>query len=213
MIQFEVSGDFACFTMPEAKAERMSYPIITPSSARNLIASIIWKPAIRWIITKIYLLSPIKYITIKRNEIDCKAGKKPINILDHRAQRVSTILKDVHYAIEAKAELTKKGIEQNQDVKKYIGMFNKRLDKGQHAITPYLGCREFTAYVSPVSDPLKPFPISIDMGNIFYDRYYENDIKSSDPKFKKSRNFFFKGNMENGVLIVPDRADIMGEFA
>lgn len=95
-----VKGDLACYTMPEAKAERMSYPVITPSSARAVVGAVFWKPEIRWVVQKIKLLKPVKYISIKTNEVGRIADGEPVDVTENRIQRVSTILKDVAYEIE-----------------------------------------------------------------------------------------------------------------
>lgn len=108
----EVWGDFACFTRPEMKVERMSYDVITPSAARAIFESILWKPAIRWNITKIEVLRPIRWISVRRNEVNKKitspSPKQMTNnhllgmyIEDERQQRAGLLLKDVHYRIHA----------------------------------------------------------------------------------------------------------------
>lgn len=98
----EVWGPMACFTRPELKVERVSYDVITPSAARAIFEAIFWKPAIHWQVTKIEVLNPIKWASIKRNEVGAVASKNPIYIEDKRQQKNTLLLKDVRYRIWAK---------------------------------------------------------------------------------------------------------------
>ena len=199
-ITFEVSGPFACFTKPEF-SERMSYPIITPSAARNLTESIFWKPAIQWEIVRIRLLKPIQFITVKRNEINSYARKTPIDVTKtkNRTQRVSVLLKDVSYEITVRALMLDKG----QDAEKFSSILERRIRKGQHFAMPYLGCREFTAFVKP-SENASAVPLSADFGQMLFDQRYPKDDKET-PEY-----FLFSAQMERGVINVPSRKEIMG---
>lgn len=199
-------GDVACFTRPELKAERVSYTVMTPSAARGVLEAILWKPAIRWRVDRIKVLSPIRWIAFRRNEVGSRAsapaaavidngGIAPVLIVeDDRAQRNTVALRNVDYVIEAHFELTDRaGSEDNP--RKFADMFERRLEKGQHFHQPYLGCREFVADVSPVTDDAPP-PIdhSQDLGLMLWDIDFGPD---------KNRARFFRARLDNGVMEVP----------
>lgn len=164
----EVWGDYACFTRPEMKVERVSYEVITPSSARAIFEAILWKPAIVWNIKKIEVLKPIKWISVKRNEVSvvASANKKCIFTEDNIQQRAGLFLKEVRYRITAELNfiepekrfnsrnslyehtierLKREFVESDEKEEKYIAMFERRAGKGQCFNQPYLGCREFSA--------------------------------------------------------------------
>lgn len=213
----EVWGDYACFTRPELKVERVSYDVITPSAARAIFEAIFWKPAIRWQITKIEVLNPIKWVNIRRNEVGAVASKNPIYIEDKRQQKNSLMLQDVCYRIWATLEFipvskrnaTKNPLIDNEEVEmlrkdenpgKYNAMFERRARKGQCFNQPYLGTRECVAsfrFVDYTSEELTaPIPESKDLGIMLYDMDFKD--KSSDA-------MFYRAQMTNGVIIVPPR--------
>lgn len=224
-----VKGPFACFTRPELKVERVSYDVITPSAARAIFQAIFWKPAIRWQITKIEVLSPIKHFTIKRNEVAKTMSPKSDGVIieDERAQKFSYILRDVDYRIYARMiyipvdkrseECRKKYEEEYTETEKkaenpgkYQGIFERRAGAGQCFTMPYLGAREFTCNFELVTDPehAEPRPISEsrDFGIMLYDLDFDN--KRSDQKGHKDiPAMFYLANMENGVILVPDLID------
>ena len=151
----EVTGEFACFTGPEMKVERVSYDVMTPSSARAVFESILWKPAIRWHISKIEVLKPIRWVSIRRNEVGAVvsvrnaqeamnkgSGHLALNIEDERQQRAGLFLRDVAYRIHAHFELLP-NMGENNTIGKFLDMFERRAGKGQCINQPYLGCREF----------------------------------------------------------------------
>lgn len=167
----EVAGDYACFTRPEMKVERVSYDVITPSAARAIYSAIFWKPAIRWHITKIEVLNPICWTSVRRNEVAAVASGKSIIIEDARQQRAGLLLRDVKYRLFAELEyieprdrpkvinpapdwmteeeemtMLKESELVRPDEKpgKYLAMFERRASKGQYFAHPYLGCREFS---------------------------------------------------------------------
>ena len=158
----EIRGDFACFTRPELKVERVSYDVITPSTARNIFQCIFWKPAIQWHVRRIEVLKPIRRTSIRRNEVGSTMSHKatkPLFIEENRQQRTAYILRDVAYRIYAEMEFiplekrTKKQQEECKDPKaeapeKYDAIFLERATKGQCFTQPYLGCREFPAPLS-----------------------------------------------------------------
>ena len=150
-IKLRVWGDYALFTRPEMKVERVSYDVMTPSAARGILEAIYWKPEIRWIIDRIHVLKSVRFENIRRNELSSKASvtEKTMRngnvavcqfIEDDRQQRASMVLKDVEYIIEAHFELT--GTD-NSDPGKHLAIFERRVKKGQCFHRPYFGCREF----------------------------------------------------------------------
>ena len=143
----EISGELACFTRPELKVERVSYPVITPSAARNILMAILWKPAIRWQIQKLEILKPIQWTNIRRNEVGIKMSERSgsLYIEDNRQQRASILLKDVAYRIHADFDMTSEAGEGDNYVK-FAEMFKRRAKKGQYFHQPYLGCREFPCH-------------------------------------------------------------------
>ena len=211
----EVWGDMACFTRPELKVERVSYDVITPSAARAIFEAIFWKPAIHWQITKIEVLNPIKWTSVRRNEVGAVASKSVIYIEDKRQQKNSLLLKDVRYRIWAKMEyrpVAKRKAEGNlfahepgkdENPMKYYQMFERRASKGRCFNQPYLGTREFSAsfrWVDAETEQLQP-AISEeqggtkDLGIMLYDMDY-TDTKSPQP-------MFYRPQMNEGVIIVP----------
>jgi len=181
-IRVKVFGDFACFTRPDLKVERMSYPCMTPSAARGILDSILWKPEFKWYVRRILVLKPVRYFSIKRNELNSKQGVVPLDIetmekttsgsykAKYRAQRTSVILRDVAYVIEASI------FQDSFDVKnppvKYVEMFHRRVRKGQCFRRPYLGTREFSCEFKVVTEEDTPIPDTIPIGSLFYDMFY-----------------------------------------
>ena len=208
----EVSGDFACFTRPEMKVERVSYDVITPSAARSIFETILWKPAIQWHIDKIEILKPIKWTNLRRNEVGSvlsvskiksamnKAGDLSLYIEDERQQRAGLFLRDVAYRLHAHFTLTDRaGLTDN--TAKFSDMFTRRAKKGQCINQPYLGCREFSCAFQLIdsSDESKKPAIdeTRDLGWMLFDLDYDNS-KSPAP-------LFFNPSMKQGVIEVPDR--------
>ncbi|WP_407401434.1 type I-C CRISPR-associated protein Cas5c [Sodaliphilus sp.] len=203
----EVWGDMACFTRPELKVERVSYDVITPSAARAIFEAIFWKPAFRWQVTKIEVLSPIKWTSIRRNEVGALASKSPIYIEDKRQQKNSLLLKDVHYRLWAKLVFIpqrdrkeEKRTSNDENPMKYYEMFERRASKGQCFNQPYLGCREFSASFRLVNagEALTPaIPEDRDLGIMLYDMDFTNP--------KDIQAMFYRARMEQGVIVVPDK--------
>lgn len=207
----EVWGPIACFTRPELKVERVSYDVITPSAARAVFEAIFWKPAIHWQVTKIELLQPIKWTSIRRNEVGATASKNPIFIEDKRQQKNSLMLRDVRYRIYARLEFIpiRKRKEQPNTVEhpdenpaKYYAMFERRASKGQCFTQPYFGTRECSAsfkLVDPEKDALDtPINESRDLGIMLYDMDFEANMKNPPA-------MFYRAKMEKGVIIVPPK--------
>jgi CRISPR-associated protein Cas5d len=215
----EVRGDFACFTRPEMKVERVSYDVMTPSAARAVFEAILWKPAIRWQVTQIEVLRPIKWISLRRNEVGkvvsnrnvesvMKSGRGEFGLYveDERQQRAGLFLRDVAYRIHARVDLLPAAGEMNSPGK-FLDMFERRAERGQCINQPYLGCREFAAafdLVDPVREPASPISESRDLGWMLYDLDYGNQ---ADPRPR-----FFKPFMERGVVRVPawESAEVRG---
>ncbi len=150
-IKLYIEGDFALFTRPEMKGERVSYDVITPSAARGVLEAIYWKPQIRWVVKKIHVLKPIRFFNFRRNELGCRmTSKKGVAIEDNRQQRASLLLRDVAYVIEAEFEVLGRRFERNGPelpesdcAAKHLEMFKRRARSGQCFQQPYFGCREF----------------------------------------------------------------------
>ena len=222
----EVSGDYACFTRPEMKVERVSYDVITPSAARAIFEAILWKPAFRWQVNKIEVLNPIKWISIRRNEVGAVASKytEQLFIEDHRQQRAGLFLRDVRYRLHAELVFVPIGkrvtdrpvartvqkaakiefIQQyprDENPGKYNAMFARRASKGQCFNQPYLGCREFSCSFRLLDDTAKvvyePPPISESRDLGFM--LYDLDFSNPDEPCPA----FFRPRMDNGVIIVP----------
>ena len=212
-VKVHVWADYACFTRPEMKVERVSYDVITPSAARGVLEAIYWKPEITWVIDRLYVLKPIRFMQMRRNEVGCKAsaanahsamkagkGNLGIFVEEERQQRAATILKDVAYLVEA--HFTIRSGENNAG--KHLDIFNRRLAGGQCFQRPYLGCREFAADFGPVADPPPSLPAEFagtrDLGFMLHDIDFKNNMT---PRF-------FRATMQDGVIDVPpfDAAEV-----
>ncbi|MDR2753616.1 MAG: type I-C CRISPR-associated protein Cas5c [Oscillospiraceae bacterium] len=205
-IKVAVWGDYALFTRPEMKVERVSYDVMTPSAARGIIEAVYWKPAIKWVIDKIAVCEPIRFTNIRRNEVKEKItgsrvrtamtnGELPEPIVAAKAiqQRAAMVLKDVCYSIEAHFELTGKAGETDTKEKHY-NIALRRLQKGQCYHQPCFGCREFPAKFA-LADALPhkaPIAESRDLGYMLYDMDFldKEDIQPT----------FFRARLQNGVL-------------
>lgn len=177
----KVGGDYACFTNPNLKVERVSYPVMTPAAARGILEAIFWKPAFRWEIRSITVLKPIKTLSVMRNEIEDRQSAKPIVIEEKRQQRVSLVLKDVEYVIAADIVLVWK----SERIEKYRDQFRRRLDRGACHHTPYLGTREFASWFEPAPGNETP-EVAIDnqyLGVMFFDTAYIKSESRPDMRF------------------------------
>lgn len=191
IVRVKVSGDFACFTRPDLKVERMTYPCMTPSAARGVLDSILWKPEFQWYIRRILVLNPVKFFSIKRNEINAKQGKSPLIIEERRTQRNSIILRDVSYIIEA--SIYQQQFDGTNPPVKYVEMFKRRIRKGQCYRRPFLGTREFAAEFSEVVHSEKPIQDTIPIGSMLFDIFY-------DETGKPSPLYFYDVAVVEGVL-------------
>lgn len=204
----EVSGDFACYTRPEMKVERVSYDLITPSAARAVFESILWKPAIRWHMRRIEVLRPVRWISVRRNEVASVIstrnviaamnegrGQLGLYVEDDRQQRAGLFLRDVAYRLHSDLEFLPARAP-NDTLTKYAEMFARRAEKGQCVNQPYLGCREFAARFRLVTDPAAEPPaeasVDGDLGWMLYDLDFAH---TDDP-----RPQFFRARVDRGVL-------------
>ena len=213
MIRVEVKGDFACFSRPEFKAERVSYDIITPSAARGILEAVFWHPGMKFLINKIFVLSEIAFTNIKRNELASKVSasnvQKVINgnngplylATSQDIQQISImLLKNVHYIIEAHFDMTEKA-NASDNPGKFQVMIKRRLRKGQNYYQPYLGCREFPAEVSLFEGDINNLSLAYaneerDLGFMLYDMDY-SDKENITP-------MFFRAILKNGILDLTD---------
>lgn len=209
-IRLKVWGDFALFTRPELKVERLTYDVMTPSAARGVLEAIHWKPSIRWVIDRIHVLSPIRHQSIRRNEVGHKAPagniKRAMNrgdleglgilVDEDRQQRASTVLVRPAYLIEAHFVLTDKaGPEDNEG--KHLDIFNRRAHRGQCFHQPCLGTREFAAHFEWVApDAALPTAVSEsrDLGLMLWD---------IDHSVASRPSLFFRAKLVEGVMAVP----------
>jgi CRISPR-associated protein Cas5d len=205
----EISGDFACFTRPEMKVERVSYDVITPSAARAVFEAIFWKPAICWHVRRIEVLAPIRWINLRRNEVasvistrnaqQAMAGGEgdlAIYVEDDRQQRAGLFLRDAAYRVHADLEiLSDRG--DPEPPQKFFAMFERRAAAGQCVNQPYLGCREFAARFRLVTDSTSerpPIAETRDLGWMLHDLDFRNP---ADPQ-----PVFFRAEMRAGVIDV-----------
>lgn len=209
-IKLHCWGEWACFTRPEMKVERVSYDVMTPSAARGVVEAIYWKPEIRWQIDRITVLNPIKFTSVRRNEVKEKIGagtvakamKDGIGNLafyvdegDNRQQRATLMLRDVGYVIDAHFNL----VGGPDNIAKHLDQFNRRARKGSCFTRPYLGCREFAADFAllEAESAMPAIHASLagerDLGWMLHDIDFVDD--------KQAR--FFRALMRDGVIDVP----------
>lgn len=205
----EVWGDYACFSRPEMKVERVSYDVMTPSAARGLIEAIYWHPGMKWVIDRIYVCSPIRFTNIRRNEVkDTISIRNAKTVMEHGGelylatpesiqQRAAMVLRDVHYVIEAHFEMTTRA-NATDNPGKFQEIMCRRLEKGQFYHQPCFGVREFPANFRPCHH-LPDCPEELlgekDLGWMLLDMDYR-DKENITPKF-------FRATLRNGVLEVP----------
>lgn len=208
-VRLRVWGVFACFSRPEFKVERVSYPVITPSAARGVLEAVFWKPEFRYEIRRVGILKLGTQTVILRNELKNRQGDNPIFIEDKRQQRSSLILKDVEYLIEADAVLRPHATD---PIGKYLDQFNRKAEKGQCHHTPYLGTREFAAAFEPANGEIPP-PLDLPIGSMLFDIAFVEDASRVEMEFKRpQRNepakgyaqaLFFDATVKEGWLDVP----------
>ncbi|MFN2509260.1 MAG: type I-C CRISPR-associated protein Cas5c [Chthoniobacterales bacterium] len=212
-IKLRVWGEFALFSRPEMKAERVSYDVPTPSAARGILEAIYWKPQIRWVIDRIHVLAPIRFTNIRRNEVAQKIpyrsvttamnSGEPISLAieDYRQQRASLLVRDVDYVFEAHFEVLDRRLEKAgpemalKDCEgKHLDMFNRRARSGQFHHAPVLGCREFPAKFSLIEGevPQSELKGEQDLGFMLYDIDFANAMTP----------IFYRAQMIDGIIDV-----------
>ena len=209
-IRMEVWGEYALFTRPEMKAERVSYDVITPSAARGLLESVFWHPGLKWNICSIRVCAPIEFVNIRRNEVKSVCNLKTAKTVMERGtgelwlatsediqQRAATLLKNVHYVIEAEFEMTDKA-SPTDNPGKFQDIMKRRLRRGQCYSMPYFGTREFPVKFE-LCEQLPPCPEELlgehDLGWMLLDMDY------SDPA--NITPMFFRAKLVDGVMEVP----------
>ena len=209
-IRLQVWGDYACFTRPEMKVERVSYDVMTPSAACGILDAIHWKPAIRWVVDRIHVLNEIRFDNVRRNEVGSKIGvgnvKKAMKggevelcqyVNEDRQQRATLLLRDVAYVIEAHFEMTDQaGLEDSPE--KHYNIFLRRARQGQCYQQPFLGCREFSAAFHLIENtgplPHSPYQgVEKDLGWMLWGIDF---VENMTPRF-------FRALMKDGVIEVP----------
>lgn len=207
-VRLEVWGDYACFTRPEMKVERVSYDVMTPSAARGILEAIFWHPGMKYVIDRIHVLSPIAFANIRRNEVKSKVSASAVyehmtgggkdlylNTSEDIQQRAAMVLQNVRYVIDAHFELVPDKMGAGDNVGKFSEMLKRRIEKGQCYHRPYFGCREFPVQFQMWEE--KDIPTAYpnetrDLGFMLFDMDYH------DPQ--NIRPMFFRAKLENGVL-------------
>jgi CRISPR-associated protein Cas5d len=216
-VRIKISGDFACFTRPEAKVERVSYPLPTPSAARNILDSICWRPEMRWIVTSIAVLKPIRYISIRRNEVQSKIS--PLSVKTWMSDpskyeplaagagantdgtpRNSLLLRDVAYVVEAYPFVFDKSGDNTP--MKYVSMLQRRVENGQCFQRPSLGCREFAADFAIAAESDQPISVTEDLGRMLYDIIFRSEGNQA---------IFFDARLTGGVMDTRPEAVLTGD--
>lgn len=205
-LEMRLWGDYACFTRPEMKVERVSYPVLTPSAARGALEAVFWKPEVDWVVEEIHVLRPIRYFSLLRNEVNSRQTVQvargwalnggSYNASEDRAQRHTLGLRDVAYLIRAQFRLRPHATE---NIAKYRDQFRRRVAQGQCFATPFLGCREFSAQFGPPVVGELPIAQTEDLGPMLL------DLQFAAGKSGRAQPRFFRASLEAGVLYVPNR--------
>lgn len=214
LLEVKVWGDWACFTRPEMKVERVSYPVMTPSAARGVLEAIFWKPQFRWDVHEIVVLNPIAYFSILRNEVNTVASDRSALAWatsgggyvasDDRAQRHTLGLRDVAYIIRADI-VVQPGVDEHPA--KFRDQFRRRVARGQCYAQPYLGCREFTAFFGePGPEDVPREPLTMTVGRMLDDLdYLPGGSGAAIPRFfhAEIRNGILRPGARQGVIHAP----------
>ena len=198
-INIEVWGDFACFSMPFARVERLTYPFPTPSAARGVLSALYLKPKeFRWQINRIEVLHPIRYINFKRNEVKCTVGSEPIFTDEERTQRQTTALQNVRYRIAA--SIVPRPAFTGKEAQLYEQAL-RRIRGGKCYFQPSLGLREFACYFEESDGTRPPIQASLDAGLMVYDLFTPEDVAVT--KKTKIQMSLFHAVMKDGVILIP----------
>lgn len=211
-IAVKVGGDYAIFSRPEFKVERVTYDMMTPSAARGVLEAIFWKPEVQWEIREIAVLNEPRTTAILRNEIDRRQGTNPFLVDDARQQRMSLLLVDVAYVIKASLRLREHATD---PIAKYLDQARRRIERGQFHHAPYLGAREFAAWFEPPDGAEDPIHADRDLGTMFFDWVIRRSTSPSELSFRyhdsdgphssqgSAQAMFFHASLRRGVLVVP----------
>ena len=218
-ISLEVWGEFACFSRPEMKVERVSYDMMTPSAARGLLEAIYWHPGLRYVIDRIQVCAPIRTTTLRRNEVKATISARAARTVMERGrgelylatpeeiqQRAALLLRDVRYVIDAHFNITDKAAP-GDNSGKFQDILKRRISRGQFYHQPCFGCREFPAQFKQCTER-PPCPEELrgerDLGYMLWDMDY------SDPE--NIAPLFFRARLVDGMLTVPtrDSGEVMG---
>lgn len=211
-IRLEVWGEYALFSRPEMKTERVSYDVMTPSAARGLLESVYWHPGLKYIIDRIHVCAPIRFTNLRRNEVKATVSARSARTVMERGsgelylissqeiqQRAALLLRDVHFVLEAHFDMTDRAAP-GDNPGKFQDILKRRIKRGQFYSQPYLGCREFPAQFK-LCEELPPCPEELrgvrDLGYMLWDLDYSNP--------EDIRPLFFRASLQNGVLNVPLR--------
>ena len=205
----KVEGELACFTRPEMKVERVSYPVMTPTAAKGVLEAICWKPEFTWRVEEIQVLKSIRYASLVRNEIGSRqtvqtarrwqqdGGGFDATDSRNRAQRHTLALRDVAYVIKAQVVVK----NESEDPAKYRDQFRRRVNAGRCFATPYLGCREFWARFSAPDGTENPINVTEDLGSMLLDLTYDPQCNGT------AKPRFFNARLERGVLRIPQPSE------
>ncbi|WP_216322727.1 type I-C CRISPR-associated protein Cas5c [Deinococcus aestuarii] len=221
MLELKVWSDYACFTRPENKVERVTYDVMTPSAARGVLEAVFWKPEFEWQVREIAVLKPIRRFSLLRNEVNTLASERTARAWaangggflaeEDRAQRHALVLRDVCYVI--RADIVPRA-HATDPLQKYTEMFTRRAEKGQAFHQPYLGNREFTAFFGPPDPSETPIDLSEDLGRMLFDLHFQENGKGR-LKYRahgeggarwatgNATPRFFNARLDKGVLHVP----------
>ncbi len=211
-IRLEVWGEYALFSRPEMKTERVSYDVMTPSAARGLLESVYWHPGLKYIIDRIHVCAPIRFTNLRRNEVKATVSARSARTVMERGsgelylissqeiqQRAALLLRDVHFVLEAHFDMTDRAAP-GDNPGKFQDILKRRIKRGQFYSQPYLGCREFPAQFK-LCEELPPCPEELrgvrELGYMLWDLDYSNP--------EDIRPLFFRASLQNGVLNVPLR--------
>jgi len=222
IIHLRTWGELACFTRPEMKVERVSYPVMTPSAARGLLEAILYRPQFRWEVRRIAVKRPIRFISFRRNEVKSRLSVRnpePLDAEEDRTQRNTLALRDVEYVIEASLRLTplanlprrKPPGEDEPDGEdtrgKYLAMFQRRVEKGQCFAQPCFGCREFPAHFELADEAMmhvapNPNPDTY-LGLMLYDVFNLDVSRDHQPGKVEARPqvTLFRAALKDGILV------------
>jgi CRISPR-associated protein Cas5d len=215
-VRVRVSGDWACFTRPEMKVERVTYQYMTPSAARGALEAICWHPQFRWVIMQIEVLKPVRYQSVTRNEVQRKipvgniaewvrdpgtmkpfyANARGREDGENATQRNTLALRDVAYNITARALVNGDDLRPEDTPEKYAAMFERRVEKGQCFSRPYLGCREFAADFRAVDPTETLVSDTMELGLMLYDIVFSADVKNT-----ANEAVFFHARIERGLMV------------